>query len=64
MMTLTYKNDKGLTLVVTADSVELARRLVEVRLEHMGIREKIENTQLVPLPTHHRHVRVLSKPSS
>lgn len=63
-MTWTYKNDNGLALVVTADEVELARRLVEVRLEHMGIWEKIKNEHLVPLPLHHRHVRVLSKPSS
>jgi hypothetical protein len=42
-------------VIVTADTVELARQIVE--RDH-GIVIK-NNTDLVPFPTHHRYARVI-----
>jgi hypothetical protein len=48
------------TLVVTADNIETAIKLVEKELFKIGLSQTIKPEQLVPLPTHHRHVRILS----
>lgn len=52
-------NPVGSALVVTADNIELAILLVERKLMQEGLEQTIKREQLVPLPTHHRHVRVL-----
>lgn len=49
----------GTALVVTADNVQLAITMVETQLIQMGLQQTIKPVQLVPLPTHHRHVRIL-----
>lgn len=49
----------GTALVVTADNVELAIKMIEEELDKRGLPQKIEPKQLIPLPTRHRHVRIL-----
>lgn len=53
MTTWTYSKD-GVQAVVTADTVTLAAELVSQK-----INKPIEVTDLIPLPTHHRYVRIL-----
>ena len=50
----------GTALVVTADNIELAIKLVEGKLAEEGLSQKIKAEQLIPLPTHHRYVRILN----
>ena len=64
-MTWTCTNFTGhypvpVALVVTADNIEVAIKLVEDELSKIGLPQTIKPEQLVPLPTHHRHVRILS----
>lgn len=49
----------GLAAVVTADNIDLAIQLLELKLQEMRLPQKIDREQLVPLPTHHRYVRIL-----
>ena len=65
MMTWTCNNFKGhypipTALVVTADDIKLAIYLIEKHLLSIGLPQTIKPEQLVPLPTHHRHVRILN----
>lgn len=50
----------GASLVVTAESVELAIIWAEKELERIGLPQKIEPAQLIPYPTNHRYVRILN----
>lgn len=50
----------GTALVVTADNIDLAITLIEGKLKEIGLEQTIQRTQLVPLPTHHRYIRVLN----
>jgi hypothetical protein len=64
MKTWTCNNFKGhypvnTALVVTADNIELAIIMVETQLIREGLQQTIEPEQLIPLPIHHRHVRIL-----
>lgn len=54
MKTWTVDKD-GYHIVVSADNVEQA--IQQIQIEHPKI--ALTNADLVPLPTHHRHVRVL-----
>jgi hypothetical protein len=54
MKTWTYSKD-GVCAVVSADSVEMAKKL----LAQYDISAK--NEDLIPLPVHHRHARVLKE---
>ncbi len=47
-------------MVVTADDVKLAITMIETQLIQLGLQQTIKPEQLIPLPTHHRHVRLLS----
>ena len=49
----------GTALVVTADNIEVAIELVEKELAQHNLSQEIKPEQLIPLPTHHRHVRIL-----
>jgi hypothetical protein len=49
----------GTALVVSAENVEMAIILIEEKLSSIGLEQTIEPDQLVPLPTRHRHVRIL-----
>ena len=49
----------GTALVVTADNVELAITMIEAKLAEIGLPQTITPEQLIPLPTHRRHVRIL-----
>jgi predicted RNase H-like HicB family nuclease len=49
----------GTALVVTADNIELAIELVEKELAQHNLPQEIKPEQLIPLPTHHRHVKIL-----
>lgn len=65
MMTWTCNDFKGVwpvgtALVVTAENVDLAIILVENELKNRGLEQHISREQLIPLPTHHRHVRILA----
>lgn len=46
----------GTALVVTADNIELAITMIETQLIQIGLQQTIVPEQLIPLPTHHRHV--------
>lgn len=64
MNTWTCNNFKGhwpvgSALVVTADNIELAIMIVERKLREEGLQQTIKPEQLIPLPTHHRYVRIL-----
>jgi glycerol-3-phosphate cytidylyltransferase-like family protein len=59
LKTWTYKNENT-AVVVTADDVDLAIQLIERKLNSIGIYQKIERTQLIPCPTHHRYVRIIN----
>ena len=63
MKTWTCNNFNGYeyygSLTVTADNVQLAITMIETQLIQMGLQQTIKPEQLVPLPTHHRHVRIL-----
>lgn len=64
MTTWTCNNFKGhypvgVALVVTADNIEQAIWQVEKALAERGLEQTIKPEQLVPLPTSHRHVRIL-----
>ena len=64
MATWTCNNFKGhypvgTALVVTADNIALAILLVEDKLKEIGLPQTIDPEQLIPLPTHHRHIRIL-----
>ena len=49
-----------LAIVVTADNVDLALGMIESALfnQHIGPIE-IKREELIPLPVHHRYVRIL-----
>ena len=49
----------GTSLVVTAETVAMAIILIETKLDSVGLPQTIKPEQLVPLPTHHRNVRIL-----
>jgi hypothetical protein len=49
----------GTALVVTAENIDVAIDLVEKELAARDLPQKIEQDQLVLLPTHCRHVRIL-----
>ena len=63
MKTWTCNNFTGhfvtTALVVTAENVEMAIILVERELAERNLPQKIQPDQLVPLPTRHRHIRIL-----
>jgi hypothetical protein len=64
MITWTCNNFKGhypvgSALVVTADDVWTAIILVEKALKEAGLEQTIAPDQLIPMPTHHRYVRIL-----
>jgi hypothetical protein len=50
----------GTALVVTADNIELAIELIEKELKLLGLPQEIKPEQLIPLPTRHRHIRILN----
>ena len=65
LKTWTCNNFKGhypvpTALVVTADNIELAVTMIEEELERQGLQQTIQPEQLIPCPTHHRYVRILS----
>ena len=65
LMTWTCNNFIGhysvpVALVVTADNIEVAIKLIENKLSEIGLPQTIKPEQLVPLPTHHRYIRILS----
>jgi hypothetical protein len=65
MKTWTCNSFKGYfsgetALVVTADDVKLAITMIETQLIQLGLQQTIKPEQLIPLTTHHRHVRLLS----
>ena len=49
----------GTALVVTADNIDIAIDLVEKELAQRSLPQKLQRDQLIPLPTNHRHVRIL-----
>ena len=64
MMTWTCNNFKGhypvsTALVVSADNIDLAIMLIERKLREEGLQQTIKPEQLIPLPTHHRYIRIL-----
>lgn len=65
MMTWTCNNftghyPVGTALFVAADNIEVAILLIEKKLNEIGLPQKIDPQQLIPVPTHHRYVRILN----
>lgn len=58
LMTWTYSNS-DIAIVVTADNIELAMEIVQSALDVRQIDRKVKPEYLIPLPTHHRHMRTL-----
>jgi hypothetical protein len=50
----------GTSVIVTADTVELAIVLLEKELERIGLRQTIKPEQLIPYSTTTRNVRILN----
>lgn len=60
LMTWTYCNH-GLCIVVTADNIALAKSMIADAFYVRKINGvEINNEDLIPLPTHHRHYRVIN----
>ena len=64
MMTWTCNNFKGhypvgTSLVVSAETVDMAIILCERELEAIGLKQTIKRYQMIPFPTHHRYCRIL-----
>lgn len=59
---MSYNNGGVVTAVVSADNVELAMQLLRQEFERLGIvlYATFDYTDLIPLPTQTRKVRVLS----
>jgi hypothetical protein len=55
----TGHNPVGTALVVTADNIEQAILMIERELIACNLPQTIKPEQLIPLPTHHRHIRIL-----
>ena len=49
----------GSAAVVTAEDIETAVLYLEKGLANLGLKQKIKPEDLIPLPTQHRHVRIL-----
>lgn len=49
----------GTSLVVSAETIEVAAFLCKKELAAIGLSQTIKHEQLTPLPTHHRHCRIL-----
>lgn len=66
MQTWTYWHRKNWTdevaMVVSADHIDVAVSMVQERVDAAGLDAKVGRENLIPLPTHHRYVRVLVKP--
>jgi len=59
MTTWTFSNST-IAIVVTADNVDLAVETIQLALYVRKIDGvKVKREDLIPLPTHHRHMRTL-----
>ena len=59
MTTWTFSNST-IAIVVTADDVDLAIEMVNQALYVRDITHlEVKREDLIPLPTHHRHIRTL-----
>jgi len=59
MTTWTFSNST-IAIVVTADNVDLAIEMVNQALYVRDITHlEVKREDLIPLPTHHRHIRTL-----